>query len=85
MPAFKGDLELLLNQHKDIHAGLGKLEEFLERCESEERELRLDELKGIMDGFGGVLWKHMDDEVRELGAENMRKYWTLDEMHTMPM
>ena len=57
----------------------------MERCRSGERELRLDELKDIMDGFGKVLWTHLDDEVRTLGAENMRKYWTLEEMNTMPM
>ncbi|KAK2761166.1 hypothetical protein FQN54_001687 [Arachnomyces sp. PD_36] len=82
MPAFQGELDLLLNQHKEIHVGLEKLEIYLEGCESGEGELKLEELKGIMDGFGTVLWEHMDDEVRELGAENMRKYWTLEEMQT---
>lgn len=84
MPAFRRELELL-SQHKKIHAGLEKLEEYLEGCRSGERELRLQELKEVMDGFGAVLWEHMDDEVKELGAENMRKYWSLEEMRRMPM
>lgn len=42
-------------------------------------------MKFLMDTFGGVLWAHLEDEVRALGAENMRKYWTLEEMRRMPM
>ncbi|OAL54408.1 hypothetical protein IQ07DRAFT_500502 [Pyrenochaeta sp. DS3sAY3a] len=84
MPAFRKELELL-TQHKQIHKGLDKLEKYLEECSNGERELRLEELKVILDGFGKVLWQHLDDEVKELGAENMRKYWTLEEMRRMPM
>lgn len=79
MPAFKKELELL-SQHKQIHKGLDKLDEYLEACRSGERELRLSELKTVLDSFGEVLWQHLDDEVNQLKAENMRKYWTLDEM-----
>lgn len=82
-PAFKKELELL-TQHKQIHAGLDKLTKYLSECSSGERELRLPELKEIMDGFGKVLWQHLDDEVKELGAENMRKYWTKEEMVSLP-
>lgn len=84
MPAFKKELELL-TQHKQIHAGLEKFQEYLDDCLSGEKELRLGEMKTILDGFGDVLWKHLDQEVKELGAENMRKYWTLEEMRRMPM
>lgn len=84
MPVFSRELELI-NQHTKIHAGLEKLKKYLEACRSGEKELRLQELKEVMDGFGTVLWEHMDDEVRELGAENMRKYWSLEEMARMPM
>ncbi|KAI9870051.1 MAG: hypothetical protein M1830_004748 [Pleopsidium flavum] len=84
MPEFRKELELL-TQHKQIHAGLDKFEAYLEKCRSGEKELRLEEMKSIMDRFGGVLWAHLEDEVRTLGAENMRKYWTLEEMRRMPM
>ncbi|KAL6710088.1 hypothetical protein ACN47E_009879 [Coniothyrium glycines] len=84
MPAFRKELELLA-QHKQIHKGLDKLEKYLDECSTGERELRLAELKAILDGFGNVLWQHLDDEVAQLGAENMRKHWTLDEMKRMPM
>ena len=84
MPAFKKELELL-TQHKQIHAGLDKFEDYISKCRTGERDLRYDELKAIMDTFGTVLWQHLDDEVKELRAENMRKYWTVDEMRRMPM
>jgi len=84
MPAFQKELELL-SQHKEIHKGLDKFEEYLQGCRLGEKELRLSEMKTLMDAFGDVLWKHLDQEVKELGAENMRKYWTLEEMRRMPM
>jgi hypothetical protein len=37
-----------------------------------------------MDTFGEVLWKHLDDEVEELKAENMRKYWSVKEVQGIP-
>ncbi|MCJ1229214.1 hypothetical protein MMC12_005879 [Toensbergia leucococca] len=84
MPAFRKELELL-SQHKEIHKGLEKLEKYMEECQGGERELRLEEMKSILDTFGDVLWAHLDDEVKELGAENMRKYWSIAEMRRMPM
>lgn len=84
MPKFRKELHLL-TQHKEIHKGLDKFEEYIKQCKSGEKELRLDEMKEIMDSFGGVLWQHLDDEVEQLGAENMRKYWSIDEMRRMPM
>ncbi|KAF2690389.1 hypothetical protein K458DRAFT_253357, partial [Lentithecium fluviatile CBS 122367] len=84
MPAFRNELELL-SQHKQIHKGLDRLEEYLGECRRGERELRLGELKEVLEGFGGVLWEHLDAEVKQLGAENMRKYWSLEEMRRMPM
>ena len=84
MPAFKKELQLL-TQHKQIHNGLDKFEDYLHKCRSGEKELRLDELKGVMDTFGKVLWDHLDAEVKELRAENMRKYWSVEEMRRLPM
>ncbi|KAF1984989.1 hypothetical protein K402DRAFT_395040 [Aulographum hederae CBS 113979] len=82
MAAFRSDLE---DQHKEIHKGMDELEKYLLGCKSGERELRLEEMKRILDGFGEVLWRHLEDEVKELGADNMRKYWTKEEMRRMPM
>ena len=84
MPAFRKELELL-EQHKLIHVGVEKLESYVEACKMGEKELRLAEMGEILDSFGEVLWTHLDQEVETLGAENMRKYWSVEEMRRMPM
>ena len=84
MPAFKQELQLL-TQHKEIHNGLDKLEAYVDECKAGTKDLRMDELKEIMDSFGEVLWAHLSDEVEQLSAENMRKYWSLEEVRRLPM
>ena len=84
MSKFQEELELLTH-HKKIHEGIERLESYLSDCRSGEKDLRMDEMKAVMDSFGAVLWEHLDDEVKELGAENMRKYWSVQEMRRMPM
>lgn len=79
MPAF-AENDHLISQHELIHEGIVKLEDYLRACGSGERELRLPELKDVLDSFGTVLWAHLDDEVRMLGAENMRKFWSKEEV-----
>lgn len=77
--------EHALKQHQGIHNGVEALEEWVQEVKEGSREFQLKELKVVMDGFGQVLWAHLEDEVRELGAENMRKYWSVQEMRRMPM
>ncbi|KAJ5730839.1 uncharacterized protein N7483_005347 [Penicillium malachiteum] len=84
MPEFRKELELL-SQHKQIHAGLEKLEAYLEKCRSGEEDMRREEVKRLMEAFGEVLWTHLDQEVKTLGADNMRKYWSEKEMRALPM
>ncbi|OJD14227.1 hypothetical protein AJ78_05413 [Emergomyces pasteurianus Ep9510] len=86
MPAFgdKNHKDDLLSQHEQIHTGLTKILEYLLACEGRQKEFELKDLKAIMDVFGEVLWLHMDDEVDQLRAENMRKYWSLEEIKAMP-
>ena len=82
MPKFREQAHLK-KQHEAIHEGLDKFGEYLNQCTSGERELRLSELGQIMNTFGKVLWEHLDDEVNELKADNMRKFWTLNEMRRL--
>jgi hemerythrin-like domain-containing protein len=87
MPEFKAGRNAaeLLRQHKEIHKGMDAFEEYLEGCRSGEHELNLIQMKVKMDSWGTVLWSHLEQEVKTLGAENMRKYWTIEEMRRMPM
>ncbi|KAF7904115.1 hypothetical protein EAF00_001449 [Botryotinia globosa] len=75
----------LLRQHREIHKGMDVMQEYLEKCRDGETELSLRVLGEKMDGFGEVLWKHLDQEVETLGAENMRRYWSKEEMRRLPM
>ena len=82
MPIFEPN-ETLIKQHEQIHEGIEKFEGYLKTCLYGEKELRMEEMKAIMDSFGEVLWTHLDLEVKMLGAENMRKYWKKDEILAM--
>lgn len=84
MPDFQKE-EHLPQQHKEIHLGLDQIRAYLNSCTSGESELNLTQMKEIMDGFSKVLWTHLDEEVRALGAENMRKHWTIQEIDEMMM
>jgi hemerythrin-like domain-containing protein len=83
MPAFRKELELL-EQHKKIHKGLDRFEDYLKECRDGERDFSFPEMKTRMDAFGKVLWEHLDDEVRQLGANEMRKYWSVKEVQAFP-
>ncbi|TAQ85048.1 hypothetical protein B7494_g6622 [Chlorociboria aeruginascens] len=86
MPEFKSGKNAaeLLRQHQEIHKGMDLFEEYLEACRSGELDFEFKVLKVKM-LWGDVLWKHLEQEVKTLGAENMRKYWSLEEMRRMPM
>lgn len=75
----------LLRQHIEIHKGMDGLRDYLRKCLSGETELQMSVLKAQLDTWGAVLWTHLDQEVRTLGADNMRRYWTLDEMRRLRM
>jgi hemerythrin-like domain-containing protein len=87
MPEFKAGRNAaeLLRQHKEIHKGMDEFEEYLNDVRRGEKELELSVMKTKMNSWGEVLWKHLDQEVKTLGAENMRRYWSLEEMRRMPM
>lgn len=82
MPEFRVDLQ---HQHHEIHDGLVVFEEYLKRCRDGKCDFELAVLQEKMQPWEKVLWDHLDDEVRALGAENMRRYWTKEEMLRMPM
>ncbi|KAK3296313.1 uncharacterized protein B0H64DRAFT_475137 [Chaetomium fimeti] len=75
----------LLRQHKVIHDGMDETADYLRRCRDRECELELGVLKEKMESWGDVLLQHLDQEVRDLGAEKMRKHFTVQEMKAIPM
>lgn len=83
MPAFDRRRGELVKQHAAIHAGLEGLQAYLEATRRGDEVLEAGALKERMESWGTVLWEHLDEEVRTLGAENMAKYWTKEEVMTM--
>jgi hemerythrin-like domain-containing protein len=77
--------EMLLQQHQDIHKGMDAMEEYLRRCRGGEAELEMTVLRAVMDTWGAVLWRHLDQEVEALAAENVRRYFTIQEVRRIPM
>ncbi|KAH7142939.1 hypothetical protein B0J13DRAFT_476335, partial [Dactylonectria estremocensis] len=84
MPEFRRERELVA-QHREIHAGLEALQSYLRSCLAAEVDFSLGKVKEILDSFGVVLWQHLGEEVQDLKAENMRKYWTREEIDRIPM
>jgi hemerythrin-like domain-containing protein len=76
--------ELLL-QHKQIHKGMDVFDKYLRDCARGEKDFEMRVLKEQMDTWADVLRTHLDQEVETLGAENMRKYYTLEEVRRLPM
>jgi hemerythrin-like domain-containing protein len=84
MPEFRpGRNTHLIKQHRQIHAGMDAFEDYIRACRAGDADFSMKGLKERMDSWGDVLWKHLDDEVRTLGAENMRRYWSLEEIRRL--
>lgn len=86
MPEF-GTSGILAEQHELIHDGLVRMRGYLNRCERADEGEGLDrsEVRRFMEGFEQVLWEHLDGEVAVLDGENMRRFWSLDEVRRFPM
>ncbi|ORX38632.1 hypothetical protein BD324DRAFT_372514 [Kockovaella imperatae] len=75
-----------LKSHKAIHDGLEKYEKFLEEALRDTSSYNASTLRGIMDGFREVLYRHLDEEVHDLSAPSMRAAgWTLAEIRQIMM
>lgn len=59
-------------------------EDYVRRCHGGELELEMGILREKMDSWGGVLWEHLDEEVRLFGGERMRRVWSKEEMMVLP-
>ncbi|KAH7205799.1 uncharacterized protein BKA55DRAFT_657564 [Fusarium redolens] len=80
-----GNESPLLEQHRVIHKGLQELNNYLSVCRTSQSHFNCKSMKSKMSSWSDVLWEHLDDEVQSLGAENMRRYWTVDEMNHIYM
>ncbi|KAF8514969.1 hemerythrin/HHE cation-binding motif-containing protein [Gautieria morchelliformis] len=84
MPAFS-DNEQHRNSHKQIHDGLDALTALIARFHSSLPSYSPTEFRACLDGFRDVLTRHLDEEVHDLQGENLRRYWTLEELSEIPI
>ncbi|EFY85984.1 hypothetical protein MAC_08003 [Metarhizium acridum CQMa 102] len=85
MPEFDAKRGSLVKQHDQIHKGLEDFETYVKQCHAGREDFEMGVLREKMEGWEGVLWKHLDEEVKMLGAERMRAVWSKEEMMRMPM
>lgn len=83
MPEFDARRGELVQQHKTIHAGLDGLQAYLEGVRRGDEALEAGALRARMESWGAALWEHLDNEVETLGAANMARYWTKEEVMRM--
>ncbi|KAG8811521.1 hypothetical protein FRC17_002421 [Serendipita sp. 399] len=79
MPEFRAN-ERHKKSHKLIHDGLDRIEAAVKGFEEDNSSYNPVEMRTALDSFREPLYTHLAEEVRDLGAENMRKYWTLSEI-----
>ncbi|ODQ56394.1 hypothetical protein SAICODRAFT_74890 [Saitoella complicata NRRL Y-17804] len=71
--------------HRRIHEGLEQYVQYLKAVRAGAEDYDAKVLREKLAAFRGVLFEHLDEEVEHLRGENMRKYWTLDEVRRLPM
>ena len=72
MPQFKPEGEHL-KEHQEIHKGLDEFNAYIKKCKKGNKDWDGEKMKGIMDSFRDVLFKHLDHEVESLDGENLKK------------
>jgi hypothetical protein len=71
MPQFKNEGDHV-KEHEAIHEGLVEFAGYVRKVTRGEK-WDGEKLRGIMDGFRGVLFAHMDHEVESLKAGELKK------------
>ncbi|KAG8885808.1 hypothetical protein FRB97_009514 [Tulasnella sp. 331] len=82
--AFKPDAKHI-DSHHQIHQGLDQLNALLESIRATPSSYSPTTFRETLDSFRTVLFTHLDQEVRDLGADEFRKHFTLEEMSEIPM
>ncbi len=72
--------------HRAIHEGLERYDAVLERAKRDPEGYDGKELRAVMDSFRGVLFRHLETEVEDIGAESVYAAgFTLDELARFPL
>ncbi|KAJ7042111.1 hemerythrin HHE cation binding domain-containing protein [Mycena alexandri] len=81
MPEFSTETnDAHIDSHKAIHEGLEEMTTLVNKFKKEPSTYSPDQMRTCLDGFRAVLFDHLDAEVHDLRAENLKKYWKLEEL-----
>ncbi|KAF7321374.1 Hemerythrin domain-containing protein [Mycena kentingensis (nom. inval.)] len=73
-----------IESHEAIHTGLEKLSGLVQKFKKEPSTYSPEEMRACLDGFRTVLFSHLDQEVSDLSGDNLKKYFSLQELKQMP-
>ncbi|SCV69856.1 BQ2448_1250 [Microbotryum intermedium] len=68
-----------------IHAGMERYQNYIRAARHTPTAFRPEKMQEIMASMGPILFYHLDAEVETLKADNLRRYYTLDEVRRLPM
>ncbi|GAW05199.1 hypothetical protein LENED_007040 [Lentinula edodes] len=85
MKQFSESEGLHLESHKGIHDGLERLKTLVQQYKSGPHTYNPTEMRAFLDSFREVLFSHLDQEVEDLRGDNLKKYFTLQEVESIPI
>ncbi|KAI5889528.1 uncharacterized protein SCHCODRAFT_02751065 [Schizophyllum commune H4-8] len=84
MPEFShNDRGEHVRSHELIHKGLDDLNKLVAKWARDNSSYNGAEMRACLDSFREGLMKHLDDEVRDLKGENLKKYWRFEELRPL--
>ncbi|SGY13623.1 BQ5605_C010g05916 [Microbotryum silenes-dioicae] len=78
-------MEEHLEEHEQIHAGMDRYQDYIRAARATPTAFSPEKLREIMGSMGPILFYHLDAEVETLKADNLKRYYTLDEVRRLPM
>ncbi|KAJ3803010.1 hypothetical protein GGU11DRAFT_389432 [Lentinula aff. detonsa] len=84
MKQFSESEGLHLKSHKGIHDGLERLEGLIQQYKSEPNTYDPTKMRASLDSFRDVLFSHLDQEVEDLRGDNLKNFFTLQEVESIP-
>jgi len=80
-----GDNAKHRNAHAIIHEGMNRLSALVGRYQRDPTIYSPVEIRDCLDSFKEVLVSHLAEEEKDLSGENMKQYYTLEEVDRLPM
>lgn len=82
MPEFRDDHP---QEHDQIHKGMDRFMNYVNKVKEDPKSYSSDDFRKVLSSWGPALMHHLDAEVYTLRGENLRRYYTLEEVRALPM